>query len=813
MNTSLFSDFRLAARLLLKDKWFTLAAVAALALGIAANNTIFTIVNGMLLRDLPFDEPDRIVALGLLDTARRDDSAIGLSYADFRDWQAGVTRFDGIAAFSEEAMNVSEEGVAPERFQGAFISADAFRLIGARPVIGREIRVEDDREGAAPVVIIGHDVWRTRYQASPDVIGRAIRVNGVASTVIGVMPEGFLFPQRSFLWRPLAALDEEGRRDRDSRYLGALGRLKEGVSREQATADLSAVTLSLAAQYPATNRSLVPRVTTFRSGIGGPVRGLLATMMSAVVFVLLIACANVANLLLSRASTRVREVSVRMSIGASRWRVVRQLLMESLLLALIAGAVGLALSVAGVRAFWTSASQSSPPYWLQFPMDWRVFTFLTVICLGTAILFGLVPALHTSNTNLVEALSDAGRGSSSGRQTRRWTGALVIGQMALAVVLLTGAGLQVRNLLVLATMEAGVDTSSLVRLRFELPSPAYDAPERRLALYRQFEDRIASAPGLRAALANAVPLFGGASREVAIAGQPDPTPSTRPRATMVTVGKNYFDVLGARVSRGRVFVDGDGTPGRGAAIVNERFADVHFRSADAIGQRLRFPDDEQGNGGASEWLTIVGVVQNVRQRPPNDGGFDTVVYVPFAWNATYGMQVLVRMPSDPVLAMSTLRPHLDALDKDLPFFDVRTVDDYVYSQRWSNRIVGSMFGAFGAIALVLATVGLYAVTAYSVAQRTREIGVRLALGAQSHHVWWLVTRRASWQIAIGLIPGLAGAVAVSRLLPSQITRSAGDDLAIVIAVTALLVIVALLACLIPGSRAMRLNPVEALRSE
>jgi predicted permease len=812
---TLFNDIRLAARLLLKNKWFTCAAVAALALGIAATNTVFTLVNGVLLRDLPFEDPDRIVSVGVRNPPNAQNPLRGVSYADARDWHAAARTFDGIAAFNEQAMILSEPGPAPERLRGAFISANTFGLIGARPVLGRDFRADDDREGAAPVVILGHDVWRNRYQSDPAVIGRSIRVNGVAATVVGVMPEGFLFPLRAFAWQPLVALDAASKSDRSARFLGALGRLKPGTTRDQAAADLQTVSTSLAAQFPDTNKDVVAGTGIFRSGIGGPLRPLLATMMAAVGFVLLIACANVANLLLARAATRGREVSVRMSMGASRWRIVRQLLVESLLLSVLAGGVGLVLSMAAVRLFWRTAANTDPPYWLHFDMDWRVFTFLAAASLGTALVFGLVPALYTSKTNLTEILSDAGRGSVSSRRGRRWSGVLVAGQLALTLVLLTGAGLMVRNILVTSMIGAGVDTGGLIRARLDLPAPAYAGADKRLALYRQLEERLTTAPGVRATIANAVPLLGGAVLNVDIDGPPASNTALRPQATMVTVGTHYFDVIGARLSGGRAFTADDGSPGRGAAIVNERFVQMHLHGGDALGRRIRFPDSNPAgaNSASSGWLTIVGVVQNVRQRPPADGGFDAVVYVPFGGNVVFAANLLVREPSDPGLAASLIGEQLRALDPDLPIADVQRLDAFIYSQRWGERIFGSMFGIFGVIALILATVGLYAVTAYSVAQRTREIGVRVALGAQARHVWWLVTRGASWQIGCGLAIGLAGAVFVSRAVPVAITRVDSADPVILAAALALLVAVALIACLIPGRRAMRLNPVEALRSE
>lgn len=813
-----WNDVRLAARLLLKDKWFTLAASAALALGIAANNTVFTLVNGVFLREMPFDAPDRIVTVGTRNSARPSDGLGGVSFPDVREWQEGTRTFDGIAAFAEDGFTLSDEGRAPERFRAAFITANAFELIGARPIVGRNFRPDDDREGAAPVVMLGYDVWRNRYQSNPDVVGGMIRVNGVPSTVIGVMGEGFLFPQRAFVWAPFLALDDDTKSDRGARNLGAFGRLKAGTTTDQAAADLRNVTSALALRYPDSNRDIEGGIADFRSGIGDPIRPVFAAMIGAVAFVLLIACANVANLLLSRAGARTREITVRMSIGATRWRIVRQLLIESLLLAIVAGGVGLLLSMAGIELFWSTAQNTSPPYWLHFGMDWRVFGFLAAISLGAVFVFGLAPALYTSKTNLADILNDAGRASAGSLHGRRWSDVLVAGQLALALVLLTGAGLMVRNVLWLSTMQAGVDTSTLIRARLEVSPPAYASPERRIALFREFEDRIVSAPGLRAALANALPLIGGAARNVSIDGQPITNPASPRRTTLVTVGRHYFDVLGIRVSRGRVFADGDGGPGRGVAVVNEQFAATHMRGVDPVGQRIQFPDGGPGGDRRTtpEWLTVVGVVQNVRQRPPQNGGFDPVVYVPYTSNVLWNTNVLVKEPADPGLAATLLREQLRGLDPDIPISDVQRLDDFIYSQRWAQRVFSTLFTIFGGIALVLATVGLYAVMAYSVSRRTREIGVRIALGAPARHVWWLVTSGASWQIAIGLVIGVAGSILVSRVVPVPPNAPrivAGTDPLTLGITTTLLVCVALVACLIPGRRALRTDPVVVLRSE
>jgi len=466
---TIWSDITHGCRLLLKDRGFTFAAALTLSLGIAVNVLVFTLLNGALLRDLPFSHPDRIVDIRVFHRDRPQQPMAEASYLDVRDWNAAVQSFDGIGAADEQTMNVSEEGRPAERVEGAFVSANGFALIGARPALGRDFRVEDDRVGATPVVMLGNDVWQSRYAADPAVVGRTIRVNGVPSVVIGVMADGFGFPGTAGIWQPLALLSAEERDDRGYRALYAFGRMRAGVTIEQATDDVARVMTGLAERHPDTNRQTEPRLALFRVGIGAPIRALFAALMGAVAFVLLIACANVANLLLARAAGRSREVTVRMALGASRWRIVRQLPVESLLLAALAGAAGLGLSVAGVRLFWASAADSHPPYWLRFPFDFRVFAYLAAVCLGTSILFGLLPALQTARTSLVQVLNEASRGATTGRGGRRWSGALVVGQIALTLVLLAGAMAVVQNAVALTRVEAGVDTARLIRLRLDLP--------------------------------------------------------------------------------------------------------------------------------------------------------------------------------------------------------------------------------------------------------------------------------------------------------------------------------------------------------
>jgi putative ABC transport system permease protein len=809
---SAWTDLRQGIRLAAKNPAFTATAVSVLALGIAANMLVFTLVNGILFRELPFDAPNRIVAITVFNRDNARNPVSSASYPDLRDWNQMARTFEGIAGADERTMNVSDETRPAERFRGAFVSAAAFSLLGRRPLLGRDFRADDDREGAAPVVILGHAVWQRRYQGDSAIVGRTIRVNGVPSTVIGVMPEDFGFPQVSSLWQPLVLVSQETRTDRRVRNIDTFGRLRPGVSLDQASADLESVMAALAARHPESNRNLEPRLRAFRSGLGGPVYPMMAALSGTVAFVLLIACGNVANLLLSRAADRAREVSLRMSLGASRWQIVRQLLGEGLVLAAIAGVLALGLSFLGIKAFWSVAADTDPPFWLQFPFDATVFGYLAAVCLGTTIVFGLLPALHTSRTSLVELLNDAGRGA-TGLRGRRWSGILVGGQIALTLVLLAGAGATVRGIVASSTVEAGVATAGLLRLRLDLPAPKYDQPEQRRVFYAQLDERLASMD-LEAAIADAVPLGGGAPRELRLSGAEDPS-REGPTVSMVTIGPRFFETVGSGL-RGRDFAAGDGEPGRGAAIVNQRFAALHFGGTDPLGQRIRlaapaFPGVTDTT--TAEWMTIVGIAQNVQHRPLPDGGFAPVVYVPYQANTVSNTNIVVRFTGDLAPAADAVRAQMRALDPDVPLFDVRTVDDLAYFQRWDQRVFGSMFAIFGAIALLMAAVGLYAVTAYSVSQRTREFGVHMALGASAAHVRWLVTRRALPQVVIGLTLGVLGTVAITRIIPAILSVSQAGDPRVLGGVVLGVVLVAAAACLLPARRATRIDPVAALRAD
>jgi predicted permease len=816
-----WQDLQFAVRLLVKDKWFTLVATVALALGIGVNATVFTFVNAVLIRGLPFDDPERILALNSRDLARNRN--IGVSYLDFKDWKGATQTFRSLAAYTGGTMNVSDEGRAPERFSGSFVSANAFSVIGQAPVLGRDFAPEDDRPGAAAVVLLGNSIWTNRYGRDPAILGRTIRVNDVPSVVIGVMPEGFRFPQNADLWQPLALVPGLERQKRDARGIDVYGRLAPDVPLEQARAEFLAIGQRLIKAYPDTNKDVLPQVLTFNERVnGGPIRVVFLSLMGAVAFVLLIACANVANLLLARSAHRSREIAVRVSVGATRWRIVRQLLMESVTLALISGVLGLALSVVGIRLFDAATQDVGKPYWIQFTMDGTVFAFLFGVCLATGVVFGLAPALHVSKTDVNEILNEGGRSGAAGVRVRRWTGALIVGELALTLVLLAGAGFMMRNFLNLYRMDLGIDTSRLVTMALALPERKYPSFEQRLTFYQRLQDRLQANTRIEAVTVTSnLPTQGGFPRRLAIDGRPLPGGQQPPLVTMVTVDPGYFDTIGLPVVRGRRFTSADGTPGHESAIINNQFARMHFPNENPIGRRIVVTLDPSFGPPAAADIplsmsaTIVGVVPDVRQRNLNTAEPDPVAYWPYRTDPRTFMMLMARSAGDANVVTSLLREELRAIDPDLPLFNIRTLDENLAQQRWPFRVFGSMFALFAFIALMLSAIGLYAVTAYSVTQRTREIGVRTALGAESSQVMWLFVRHSFFHLAVGLTIGIAGAFGVGRIFESSelLVQTTARDPIIITSIAAILAVVALAASVWPARAATQLDPLVALRHE
>ena len=807
---ALRQDVRYAARLLVKDRWFTIVAAVALALGIGVNATVFTLVNAVLLRDLPFENPDRIMWVGTRDAQNRER---GLSMLDFEDWRSQAKLIDHLVLWGGFAFNISEPGREPDRFPGAYISWDIFQAIGERPILGRDFAADDDKPGAPPVVIISHSVWQSRYAGDPSVIGRTVTINAFMPTIVGVMPPDLTFPANNHLWVPLVHMPPGVRPlNRDARQFQVLASLKAGVTPSQAEAELSSIAAALGQQFPATNKDIRAYLMTFTDRQnGGDLRLVFIALMGAVAFVLLIAIGNVANLLLARAAHRSREISVRVSLGATRWRIVRQLLVESVMLAAISGAVGYGLSLLGVRLFDT-ATKPMRPSWILFTMDWSVFGFLAAITLGTGILFGVAPALHVSRTNVNDVLKEAGRTGMGGIRARRWTTALIIGELALTLVLLGGAGFMMRSFLNLYQTDIGVDTTPLITANVSMPDRKYHEPEQRVAFFRQLDERLNTISAVEAAtVATNWPGGGGAGRTFVIDGRMPDAGTQLPVTTMVAIGPRYFDTIGVRLVRGRTLSHTDSQPGQLNVVVNQRFAAMHLSGGDPIGQRIGFTPE--AGKPPSVWMTIVGLAPTVLQRSLQQREADPVVYVPYSYEPPLSIAVLARSRTTAAGVAPLLRNELRAIDPDLPLFQIRSMAENLAQQRWPFTVFGSMFAFFAFIALMLSAVGLYAVTAYSVTQRTQEIGVRMALGAQSSQVLWLFQRRILVQLAIGVVIGLAGAVGVGRLLRGVLVRTEPTDLVTLASIAALLVLVALSASLWPARRATRLDPVAALRND
>ena len=811
--SSILQDLRFAARRLVRDRRFTFAAVAALALGIGATSAVFTLVNAVLLRSLPFDDPDRIMMLSTKDAQGRE---FGVSEPDFEDWRREVRTFSGISLVQMGPVSFSADDRAPDRYDGVYISWNGFSLIGTQPVIGRGFSAEDDRPGGPPVMLLSYTVWQSRYGGDRAIVGRTIRANSEPATIIGVMPPGMEFPFNSDVWLPLAQRPTaQTRAGRAGRLLMAYGRLADGMTIEQARTEMTGITGQLAVQFPDTNKGVTAVVSPFSEQVvGTQIRVLFWSLMGAVGFVLLIACANVANLLLARASDRSREMAVRISIGATRWRLVRQLLVESVLLAFVAGVAGLGLAYAGVRWFDANTSDIGKPYWMVFSMDGTVVAFFAAVCLFTGIVFGLAPALYVSRTSVSEVMKDGGRSGSAGMRARRWTTGLIVAELTLTLVLLSGAGLMIRSFMNLYQMDIGVDTSRLVSMQLIFPTRTYASLESRALFLHRLDERLNGITSIAGASStNYLPFAGASQRRFEIDGRADMTGEQRPLVGMVAVGSKYFDALGVSMLRGRAFTSTDGEPGREAMIVNQRLAEMHFRGEDPVGKRIRLINDGNIPGAPKFYAaTIVGVSPTIRQRS-YERDPDPVVYITHGQNALMAMSVnlIVRARDNPVAVTSLLRQEVSAMDPDVPVTNIRTMDEILARNRWPQRTFGTMFLVFAVIAIVLAAVGLYSVTAYSVAQRTQEIGIRMALGAEGEQVRWLILRRGLIQLAVGLTLGLAGALGTGRLLQGMLVATGPADVVTLVAISLVMVTVAVMACFWPARRATRLDPVKALR--
>ncbi len=795
-------DLRFALRMILAHRWFSAAVVVTLALGIGLNTMVFTLVSAVLFKPVGVPDGARLVTVNYSNRAHGRES-MRFSLPELRDFQMQATRLQRLEASTDEPGVLSERGNPPQAFHLERTTAGIFDMLQVRPILGRGFLPSDDQPGAAPVLLLSNGVWKDRYSSSPSVIGRAVHVNEKPATIIGVMPRDFKFPANTDLWMPLLPTPELEKRD--NRPLQVFALLKPGVQRPLAEEEMNGIANRLAVLYPTTDKDLNVLVETFNQHYnGGNIRIVFLLMLAAVGFVLLIACANVANMMLSRAVGRQREMSIRAALGASKWRVVRQLLIESVLLSVLGGVLGLSLAACGVHWFDLNTLPVRP-YWIMFKMDYQVFGYFAGLCIASGLLFGIVPALRSSRPNLNEILKDGAR-SAGKRGGGKFSGALVVLQFALTLVLLTGAGIFVQSLLLHLASNSFLPADRLMTARIEVPADRYKDTDSRQRFFDQLLPRIAAIPGVRhAALSSNLPGTGSADRGMELDNAKIAKKENRPQVGMVVQSAGAFEALNLPLLLGRDFNATDGLPNHRAAIVTRACAEHFWPGGNALGKRFRLYDDDDKPG---DWLTVVGISADMEQ-DLNSSKPNPLLFVPYQQEGWNSMVLLVQANRDP---SSTVRRVVQGLDAELPLRDVAMLSAELDRQRWFLHVFTTLFLVFAGIGMLMASVGLYAVIAHATGSRTQEIGVRIAMGATMRDILLLVMRSGLWQIGLGLALGLGAAIPVMRLVAS-IPIGASKQPAVMAIVSLVLTIVGVFACWLPARRAASLDPVKAIRYE
>jgi putative ABC transport system permease protein len=804
---SLFSDIRYAVRNLIKRPGFTLIAIVTLALGIGANSAIFSAINALLLKPLPIPNQDRVVAIWDKEPNRGLEHN-EVAFANYLDWRAQNHSFDHLALERWWSTNLTG-GDTPERIQGFLVTTNFFDVVGVKPVQGRNFIEGENEPGKDRVAIIANSLWQRRFGSDPAIINKTITTNGIARTVIGVLPEGFNYPKGAEIYSPIA-MTPELMKSRGNHSYYVIGRLKDGVTRQNAQADVDTITARLAAQYPDTNVGLGATVYSIVADTTRIYSTAMWIMMAAVGFVLLIACANVANLMLARAGGRQKEIALRAALGASRWRIVRQLLVECMIIALLGGAAGIIVALWGIDLLRAANPGDANKYadgWKNLGINYPVLAFTFGLSLLSGFVFGLAPAWQASKPNLNDALKEGGRQAGAG--SHRLRGLLVVSEIALSLMLLIGAGLFIRSFAALLKSDPGFNAEGVLTANLILPTAKYQDEAQRAAFYDELVQRVRTLPGVQSAAAvNYIPLAGSNSSDsFLIEGAPEPPPGKENIGRYRVCTPDYFQTMGISLLKGRGFTDQDKAGSLPVAIVNETLARKYWAAGDALGKRIRF----RGPLDKAPWMEIVGIVQDVKHEL--NLPVTPEYYLPHAQDSWNAMVLVAKTGVDPGSMAAPVRQQVLAIDKDQPVFDVKTMQE-VRAVSISLYSIGSVsMTIFAIVALLLAAVGIYGVMAFAVSQRTQEIGIRMALGARAFDVLKLVLRNGMFLAGIGALIGLAGALAITRFMSSLLFGVSPTDVLTFALVTGGLLLVALLACYLPARRATKVDPLVALRYE
>ena len=810
---TLWQDLRYGVRMLLKQPAFTCVAVITLALSIGANTAIFSVVNAVLLRPLPFPQSDDLIMVTMANPRLGEDH-IPLSVADFLDWRSQNQAFEDLAAFTDNWFSLTGDA-EPERLRGAWVTAGFFSTLKAQPLVGRTFVAGEDAPGGAPLVILSQRLWQRHFGSNPQVIGQAITLNGRSRTVVGVMPTGFSFPpddETSLpgevdLWA-LHTLTPPERRG--PYYLYGIGRLKSGVQLQQAQSELNSIGLRMRQDNPLTNAETTLAARSLKEVMVGDVRRMLFVLLGGVAFVLLIASVNVANLSLSRATARGSEMAIRSALGAGHGRIIRQLLTESMLLAVVGAALGLLLAWYGIDVLLAIGSDNLPRL-QEVKIDTRVLGFTTLISLLSGLLFGLVPGWRASRASVNQTLKEGRQLGAEGKGWLRLRNILVVAEVALSLVLLAGAGLMLNSFLRLQRVSPGFAPQNILTTQIGLPSARYPEDHQVNSFFQQLTDQISNLPGVTAAGIgmSLPPNLLSITDTFTIEGAPVTPGKSEPDAPLVFVSSGYFKALGVPVLQGRNFTENDRAEAPPVTIINETFAKRYFPNQNPIGRRLKIGGPERPT---NQWMEIVGVVGDVHYGglnvEPEPAYYEN--YLQTAWSETY---LIVRSNSDPRQLAGAIRNAVWSLDKDLPVANIRTMEELLSESVARPRFRTFAFLILGSLALVLAVTGIYGVMSYMVTQRTREIGIRVALGAQRGNVLGLVIRQGMSLAVIGVVIGLGAALMLVRLMTSLLFGVSATDPATFAAITFLLLAVALVACWLPARRATKVDPLVALRYE